>query len=84
MAIRLGLRGSRFVLGGGVFGAGLEEGFEDGLGVVEVVVHDVDEEASVHQLRDHLAGGRVVIVELGPLLPELERLILWDVRILWL
>jgi hypothetical protein len=51
---------------------------------VEVVVHDVDEEASVHQLRDHLAGGRVVIVELGPLLPELERLILWDVRILWL
>jgi hypothetical protein len=51
---------------------------------VEVVVHDVDEEASVHQLRNHLAGGRVVIVELGPLLPELERLILWDVRILWL
>lgn len=43
-------------------GSGFEEGLEDGLWVVEVVVHDVDEERCFHELTDELARGCLRIV----------------------
>jgi hypothetical protein len=57
MSVYLRVRCFRFVfLGGGVFRASLEERPEDGLRVVEVIVHNVYEEAVVHQLRDDFPG----------------------------
>lgn len=37
-------------------GASLEERFEDGVGLLEVVVYDVHEEVGVHDLRNELSG----------------------------
>lgn len=75
MTVHLRLR-SRFIFLGGIFSARLEEWLVDSLGVMEVVVHYVDEVAGVHQLRDHFPRGRIGVIELCPLLPELESLIL--------
>jgi len=41
----------RLGLGGLVFGTSLIERSKDSVGVVEVVVHDVDKERCVHELR---------------------------------
>ena len=53
-----------------VFLSSLDEGPEDGLLVVEVVVDDVDEEAGVHEVVDNLGRGRFGVVYFGPLLPK--------------
>lgn len=56
--------------------AGFEEGREDRLRVLEVVVDHVDEEGLVHQLLNDLARGRGRLVEVAPLSAELVRLVL--------
>lgn len=61
---------------GDVFGAGLVERLEDCLGPLIIVVHDVDEEIAVHDVGDELARRGVWVVQLGPLLTKLIRLIL--------
>ena len=62
---------------GGEVGAGLPEGLEDRARLLVVVVHDVDKEEAVHELRDELAGGRVGFVVLGPLTAEFVRFVLY-------
>jgi hypothetical protein len=37
---------------GGVLLAGLQERHEDGVGVLKVIVHDVDKETGIHEARD--------------------------------
>lgn len=60
---------SRFLglLGCGTLGAGFEEGLEDGVGLLVVVVNDVHQVISVHELRNGLASLRVGLVQFGPL-----------------
>jgi hypothetical protein len=52
---------------GCVFGASLEERTENGIRVMEIIVHDVNEERGLHELVDEFLGGRTGLVELGPL-----------------
>lgn len=54
----------------------LEERFENGVWLVEIVVDHVDEEASIHEFSDHILGGGVSLVKLRPLLAEFEGLVL--------
>lgn len=72
--------GGRFSLHGGQFSACLEEGSEDSIRVVEVVMYDIDEERSFHKLRNELLRGRVMFIEFGPLRSKFKGLIL-DVKI---
>jgi hypothetical protein len=43
---------------------------------VEVVVHDVDKERRVHELRYEFLRRRVVFIKFGPLCTQFEGLIL--------
>jgi hypothetical protein len=52
-----------------VFGTSFVKGFEDGLGIVEVVVHNVDKEGGVHNVGYQISRRRVWLVHLSPLLP---------------
>ena len=62
---------------GGIVCGSLEERLEDGVRLLVVVVHDVDKEEAVHELRDELAGGRIGFVVLGPLTAEFVRFVLY-------
>ena len=48
---------------------------EDSIFILEVVMDDIDEEGSFHHVRDQLARGRFGLVQHGPLVTELVRLI---------
>ena len=61
---------------GRVLLAGLEERLEDGVAILEVVVHDVDKVPGVHDLGDELVRRRVGAVDLRPLRAELVGLVL--------
>jgi len=54
----------------------LEEGFENGIWLMEIVVDHIDEEASIHEFSDQVLGGGVSLIKLGPLLTEFEGLVL--------
>lgn len=64
------------VLCGSEVGASLEERLKDRVGLLVVVVHDVDEKVCVHEPRDERTGGRVGLVVLGPLTAQLVCLVL--------
>lgn len=55
---------------------GFVERLEDGLGVFEIVVHDVDEVRGRHHIVDELARWRIGFIELCPLLSKFERFVL--------
>jgi hypothetical protein len=65
------IRGAR-----GVRLGGKEERPEDSLRVLEVVVHDVDQEDGIEHVRDQLTRRCVGVVQIRPLATELERFIL--------
>ena len=56
----------------------LQERLKDRLRLLEVVVHDVDEEVRVHEVRDEAARWRVGLVVLGPLAAELVGFVLFS------
>ena len=60
-------------------GPGFKEGPEYCFRVLEVVVDDVHEVTSTHELRDELSGRRVGIVKLRPLLAKFISLVLGTV-----
>lgn len=66
----------RGALRDGELGAGLEEGLEDCVRPLVVVVHDVHEGVRVHHVVDQRARRRARLVVLRPLPPELVRLVL--------
>lgn len=59
-----------------VFLPGLEEWAENRVRIVEIVVHDVNEETCFHEVGYYFPRGRLGIVDLGPLLAELECFVL--------
>lgn len=65
-----------FGLRGHVLLSCLDERLENGIRIVEVIVHDVDEERGIHEVGYQLSGRCVRIVHLRPLLPEFESLVL--------
>ncbi len=71
------LRNSRTVDERGfVFLPSLEEGAEDRVRVVEIVMDDVDEEAGIHKIGDYFPRSGVGVVDLGPLRPKFKSLVL--------
>ena len=63
-------------LGERELGTGLEERLEDRIRPLVIVVHDVHEEVRVHHAVDQRTRRRARLVVLGPLPPELIRLVL--------
>ena len=65
----VGNRGRLLLAGfkGLVLCAGFVERLENSLPLLEIVVHEVDEEECLHHLRDQLAWRRARLVVLGPL-----------------
>ena len=61
---------------GGVLLACAEEGFEDGLLTLVIVVHDVDKHKLVHEIMDEGAARALRLIDQRPLAPELIRLVL--------
>ena len=55
----------------------LEEGLEDFLVIMEIVVHDVDKQCIVHYARNELARRRARFIDLRPLMAELICLVLY-------
>ena len=55
-----------------------EEGFEDGLRALEVVMDHVHEEGGVDEVGDELPRRSVRLIETSPLAAELERLVLYN------
>ena len=45
----------RFRVSSQKFSAGFQERFKNGIGMVEIVVNDVDQEKCIHNLRNELA-----------------------------
>jgi len=68
-------------LGGGVQESSvvftsLEEWSEDGFGVVEIIVNDVDQVGGVHKVRNVLSRSRSSVIDVSPLLAQFESFIL--------
>ena len=73
-AIGLGLEGD-------IFSASLIKRFEYGVRIMKVVMDDIDEVGSLHQLIDELLGRRIVLVEFGPLCSQLVCFILYKCQV---
>lgn len=64
-----------------VFLPGLEEWAENRVRIVEIVVHDVNEETCIHEVGYYFPRVRLGVVDLGPLLSELKRFVLDPVQL---
>jgi hypothetical protein len=58
----------------------LEEGLKNLLGLVEIVVYDVDEQRVVHHVSHDLTGLRARFIDLRPLVAEFICFILQDIN----
>jgi hypothetical protein len=63
-------------MAGSIILASLEEGPEDCFGILEIVMDNVHEERSLHQLIDRLPRLRASVVKVSPLASKLISLIL--------
>ena len=59
--------GVRFSVKGLILSASLEEWFENAFLVMEVIVNNVDQETSFHELINQLLRWGILFVEFGPL-----------------
>ena len=67
-----------------ILSTSLQERLKDRLRLLEVVVHDVDEEVRVHEVRDEAARGRVGLVVFGPLAAEFVGFVLLTSTFPWI
>ena len=65
-----------FSVKGLILSTGLEEWFENAVAVMEVIVNNVDQETSFHELINQLFRWGILFVEIGPLCSEFKRLVL--------
>lgn len=69
---------NRLGLGGQVFSARFVKRSEDSIRVVEVIVHDIDEERCIHEVRNKFLRRWVVLIKHGPLCTQFKGLVLCE------